>query len=292
MTAVEKVSCRAGQADLGRIFLESYVRPGRPVLFHGLLENWPALEHWNLERFAALRDVWVATKLGDVSEGKLRSLRLSDYANQIAAFEARMGEQPAYLHDVPIFHLAPSLLEDIGDFPVALLPPWYRRRWWAFVQFFMGPTGAKTPLHFDTLLTHNLFFHIRGTKKFTLISREQRQNCYLHTWRWSHANAEQPDLDQHPLMAKVSRTTVTVRAGDVLYMPPGTLHQVTGLDQTVSFNIDWHTPRSAGQGILSVLRGAPARNLYYNTLVMIGVGLRVPERLIFPLYKPYLNLIS
>ena len=44
--------------------------------------------------------------------------------------------------------------------------------------------------------------------------------------------------------------------------------------------------------MLSVLRGAPARNLYYNAIVMLGVGLRVPERLVFPLYKPYLNLVS
>jgi len=80
--------------------------------------------------------------------------------------------------------------------------------------------------------------------------------------------------------------------GDVLYIPPKTLHQVHGLSASISFNIDWHTPKSSLEGSLSFLQGAPARNIYYNFLIFLGLSIKIPSETIFKYYKTYLNYVS
>jgi hypothetical protein len=85
---------------------------------------------------------------------------------------------------------------------------------------------------------------------------------------------------------------VVLEPGDVLYMPPGTLHHVRNLSVCSSFNLDWHTAASAGRGVLSVLRGAPAKNGYYNLVSLAGLGLGVPSAYLYPLYRSYLTYVS
>jgi len=278
----------------GSTFLRRYVGPRVPVLLQGLVGRWPALERWTPAYFRSIgAGVRVKVKLGDVAEGVQQPVSLSDYAGRLERYEdGQESSRPPYLHDVPLLHWMPELLADVDPFPTELLPPWYRARWWSFVQYFMGPTGASTPLHFDTLLTHNLFFHVVGRKRFTLISPSDHDRCYLRDWRWSDVDAEAPDLARFPRLRSVRRQQVIVEPGDVLYLPPGTLHQVTSLSFTASFNIDWHTPHSAAWGMTTVLRGAPPRNLYYNALAFLGVALGVPYDVIFPLYRSYLDLVS
>jgi hypothetical protein len=75
-------------------------------------------------------------------------------------------------------------------------------------------------------------------------------------------------------------------------MPAGTLHHVTNLSLSISFNIDWHTVDSARYGAASVLHGAPWKNGYYNLLSYSGLRFGMPERLVFRLYKSYLTYIS
>ncbi|MCX7899776.1 MAG: cupin-like domain-containing protein, partial [Methylocystis sp.] len=77
-----------------------------------------------------------------------------------------------------------------------------------------------------------------------------------------------------------------------LYMPPGTLHHVRSLEASLSFNVDWHTKRSALHGIAAALRGMPLKNVYYNALVAFGLYTGTPVRRVFPYYKSYLSYVS
>jgi hypothetical protein len=156
----------------------------------------------------------------------------------------------------------------------------------------MGPTGSLTPLHFDTLCTHNLFFQVVGKKKFILIPSSFRDNCYVYNWRWAKVNPQKIDDDTFPLFNDVEIIEVIVGPGDLLYIPPGMLHQVHGLSRSVSFNIDWHTKKSARHGVLSFFKGAPAKNAFYNSLIFSGLSLNIPSKYIFPFYKSYLNYVS
>lgn len=278
-------------------FYNDYVNKGRPLLIRGMTNDWGAL-NWDLEYFKNHEEgVRLAVKTGNVSEGKREYMLLSEYIMLIDEYENTIAlgqdcKNPGYLHDVPFFYLFPKLVPDIEPFPIELFPKWYHEKWYNYIQFFMGATGSLTPLHFDTLCTNNLFFQIVGKKKFILISEDQKDLCYMRGWRWANFDPSEPDFDKYPLAFGVKSMEVNLSPGDILFIPSGTLHQVHGLSNSISFNIDWHTSKTAKKGMMTLFKGAPAKNVYYNFLSYLGLGLGVPQKYIFPFYKSYLNYVS
>lgn len=278
-------------------FYNEFVGPQQPVLIKGMTEGWDAL-NWNGEYFRKQESgIQLNIKTGNVSEGLRKSMTLSEYIGLLETFEEELAagespDNPGYLHDVPFFNLYPEFLSDIEPFPVELFPKWYWNNWQNYIQFFMGRTGSLTPLHFDTLYTNNLFFQVVGTKRFLLIPANQKELCYISGWRWAKFNPDQPDFEKFPLAKSIKMMDVIVDAGDILYMPSGMLHQVHGMSQSISFNIDWHTTNTARKGIISGLEGAPKQNVYYNFILFLGLALGIPSKLLFPYYKSYLNYVS
>ncbi|OED37101.1 hypothetical protein AB832_05275 [Flavobacteriaceae bacterium (ex Bugula neritina AB1)] len=278
-------------------FYKQYVNKGKPVVIRGMTSNWKALK-WNTEYFKSKeRGVKIPIKMGKIEEGRKEQMLLSDYIQFLDKYEEdiKKGLTPemiGYLHDLPFFYMFPEYVSDISPFPKELLPKWYWSDWQDYIQFFMGSTGSLTPLHFDTLLTNNLFFQVVGKKKFILIDGDQKDLCYIKGWRWANIDPTKPDYDKFPKAKRIKKMEVILEPGDILYMPSGMLHQVHGLSHSISFNIDWHTPKTARNGVATLLKGAPLKNVYYNTLLCLGLSLNIPAKRIFPLYKSYLNYVS
>lgn len=282
----------------GKDFHENYVSRDKPLLIRKMTQNWEAIRRWSPEYFSSVdADLKVPAKDADVTKGTVQSFRLEEYVSLLMEhermIEANMQtERPPYLHDVPIFHLIPFLRDDIHPFPLELFPEWYHDRYYNYIQFFMGGTSSLTPLHFDTLCTHNLFFQVFGFKLFILVPGSQRSKCGIKGWRWAQFNPLNPDYEKFPEAKDLDIRRVTVGPGDILYMPPKMLHQVHGLSFSLSFNIDWHTKKSSLAGLMSLFQGAPTKNAYYNSLLFSGLNLGIPPRFIFRFYKSYLNYIS
>ncbi|HMK90594.1 MAG TPA: cupin-like domain-containing protein [Methylocystis sp.] len=281
-------------------FREHYVKRRRPVLVKNALAGSSALSLWDFDylRREAGASV-VPLKTLSESEIKISHQRLSDYLSDLETFERRgtlagsnAPPPPAYLHDIPLTALLPGAQEELAGFPKDYFPAWYRSRWPQFAQAFVGPTGSLTPLHFDCLLTHNLFFQVRGRKRFVLMAAEQIKYCYRHHWRWCEVDVEAPDLERFPLYREARPAEVVVEPGDCLYFPPGTLHHVRSLDAALSFNIDWHTKDSAADGVLAGLRGMPLRNVYYNAVIALGLWTGVSVETLYPYYRSYLTYVS
>ncbi|WP_405059932.1 cupin-like domain-containing protein [Kribbella sp. NBC_01505] len=291
-STVERVDA-IGRED----FYGEFVAKGKPVVIQNLTKDWRALD-WTPEYFRrGGYTTKLGVKMGNVADGRREYVALSDYLESLAKHETQVAEgtvteRPGYLHDVPLFGHFPALKADVDPFPLQLLPEWYRPNWPDYTQHFMGPAGSITPLHFDTLLTNNLFFHLAGRKQFILIPAAQRELCYTHGWRWAGFDPTAPDYDAFPRAAETTPVTVVLEPGEILYMPPGTLHHVTNLSLTMSFNIDWHTAESARLGMASVFSGAPLQNGYYNLVSYLGLGLGVPAKYAFPFYKSYLTYVS
>ncbi|NRB47203.1 MAG: cupin-like domain-containing protein [Saprospiraceae bacterium] len=278
-------------------FYQDFVRPEKPVLIRGLTDKWSAL-NWNSDYFKENEGgLKLAVKMGDVSKGERVPMLTSEYIQLLELHEAKLNngetpDNPGYLHDVPFFYLFPQFVKDIEPFPTHLFPKWYWPNWHNYIQFFMGATGSLTPLHFDTLCTHNLFFQVVGRKRFILIPAEQKDLCYMEGWRWAKFDPSHPDYKRFPLAKGIEPLEVILEPGDILYIPSGMLHQVHGLSLSISFNIDWHTTSSAWKGVMSWFKGAPKQNIYYNSLCLAGVGGGIPAKYIFPYYKSYLNYVS
>lgn len=281
-------------------FYSKYVKNNLPVIISGALDACPALLRWDLNYLrtqSGSRTVYL--KEWYSSELRTSQVTLNCYLDSIEAYEERhkngdelVGKRPAYLHDIPLSGILANAIADLAPFPVAYFPAWYRNDWWKFAQFFLGPSQSITPLHFDTLLSHNLFFQIMGRKHFILIPYDQRKYCYRYQWRWFQVNPAEPDLKRFPLYRRVRPMECTVGPGDLLYMPPGMLHHVRSLNCAMSFNVDWHTIGSAFKGMLGLSRGMPLINAYYNAVIALGLSTQLSAKRVLPFYKSYLNYIS
>ena len=96
----------------------------------------------------------------------------------------------------------------------------------------LGPAGTVTPLHHD--VDNVLFVQLHGEKMITLASPMQSHRMYNGISVYSEVDARAPDLVRHPLFAEVDLLRVTVRPGDVLFIPVGWWHQVESLSVSVS----------------------------------------------------------
>lgn len=282
-----------------RDFAEFYVRRARPVIVRGALKECAACSDWTfdyLRRQAGHSNVplkkWTDQGIHLVHQP------LTDYLESLELYETNCEggrhdiEQPAYLHDLPLTALFHNADVELEAFPRDFFPSWYGADWPKFAQMFLGPSNSTTPLHFDCLLTHNLFFQVSGRKRFTLLPQEELRLCYPYNWRWYKVDIDAPDYERFPLYREARGVEVIVGPGDLLYMPPGTLHHVRSLDCALSFNVDWHTKGSAMQGLLAMARGMPLRNVYYNALIAFAMWTGVPPKRIMPYYKSYVNYVS
>lgn len=281
----------------GDKFISDYVNQSKPVIISGIIQKWDS-KNWSLDYLQEIDSgINIGVKQFYKDKIQLKNLSFQNYANLLKEHEKhakkrRVVDIPPYCHDLPLFSLIPPLIKDVQPFPLEYLPKWYHYKWWRYCQFFIGSSDSITPLHFDCLLTNNLFFQVVGRKQFTILMPEDAQYCYRHSWRWFRVNPENPDLDKYPQYKNAKPIKFIVNPGDILYMPPGTLHHVRSLDTSISFNIDWHTEKSALNGIVASLKGMPAKNVYYNFLITMGLVFKVPPQIIFSVYKSYLNYVS
>ncbi|MBD2515133.1 cupin-like domain-containing protein [Nostoc sp. FACHB-973] len=276
-------------------FKNNYVELGRPVIISGVVSNWNSFDKWSLKYFNNLSpDLKIYAKKFSNKEIEICRLTMREYIELIENYEkdAENYPLPPYCHDLPLFSLIPSLIEDVKPFPFEYLPKWYWYKWWRYCQFFLGSSNSITPLHFDCLLTNNIFFQIVGRKQFTILLPEDAKYCYRQGWRWFLVNPENPDFNKYPDYKNARPIKFIVNPGEILYMPPGTLHHVRSLDMSISFNIDWHTQKSSLTALAAIKKGMPVPNLYYNWLLTMGLVFKVPPQIIFKFYKSYLNYVS
>jgi hypothetical protein len=285
-------------------FFTHYVAKNRPVVVSGALRNCLALSQWKigyLRKISGDRTVTLKQGLNDegVADLKTVTTRLNDYLDQVEIFEAQLQrkevsarDRPPYLHDLPLLSVLPNAANDLDGFPSGYFPEWYQSNWIKYAQFFFGPSHSLTPLHFDCLLTHNLFFQVKGRKRFILLQYDQLSSCYRYKWRWCKVDAENPDFIRHPLYREAQIQECIVEPGDMLYMPAGMLHHVRSLDCSMSFNVDWHTRDSAISGVLALKQGMPVKNVYYNAVIALGQSIGLSATQVLPWYRSYLNYVS
>jgi len=272
------------------------LKEGKPVLLKGAIKDWKACKTWDLSYFKELpNDKLFVVKGADLIDGETTKMKLKEYVSHLEKFiEGKSGkDRPPYLHDVGMFNIIPELVNDVSsEYIKEYLPKFYHKNWWKYVQFFMSVKGHVTPLHFDTLMTHNLFFQVKGTKRFTLIPWNQKDACYMKKWRWSEVDPNNPDFKRFEKYADVAPVVVDVEGGDILLMPTGTLHHVESTSFCISFNIDWHSKSSVLKGMYSYFQGAPKQNFMYNFYMFLAIWIKVPEKYIWSYYKSYLSYIS
>jgi hypothetical protein len=216
--------------------LDEYADKNIPVIIEGAMEN-SGLFKWTpslLRQRCSGNPVSVYySKTGNFKlDSEVLYTTFGEYVDN------KLMDKRFNIQQAPIAEIFPDLLSDIPlhnfiekDYP-------YNAYMW-----FSGAKNNTTPLHFDRY--NNFFIQCYGSKKFMLFKSEHTDYLYPHEnsdeVHVSQVDITNPDLERFPLFEKAEAIEVTVQAGEVLFMPTGLWHQVTGLSTSISLNI-WFDP--------------------------------------------------
>lgn len=256
VNTIEKIACPTPD-----IFYTEYVKKGRPVIITGIIDNWPALEHWDFKffkkKFPTHNVVVERSHVDPVPTDPTLYLKNRYYETHqlgevISIMQEKEGDSGLYVTYANIFQGCPELLDYVQPLNKNFgFPKWYGSKLRDFLSlrpgFWLGPAGSNSPTHFDR--QENLNVQICGHKKWTLFSPTQSKNLYFakkHSLGviFSPIDINNPDLETFPLFKNAECVEAILKPGEVIYIPPGWWHQVQSLDETITLNFWWWSFRS------------------------------------------------
>jgi len=273
------------------IFLNEFLHK-KPVVIKKFYANSNAVEKWCLDFFMqTCGHKKVKIHFGPTSQHQKKIMTVGEYLELLYKQDLRTenildDSNQTYLYNFQLMKLGAELLEDLNLDPDYSIGKWYRKNWKRDLFFYCGNRHTLSRLHYDSLGTHNTFFQIYGRKKFILIPYFEKDKCYINYPKntFSELNPETPDFKAFPLFKDVKPYEAILEAGDVLYMPPYTLHYVRGLDLNISINLDWHSTKSVTDAFtLNRVNGLLCH--YWNFISFLGVVCHIPNDILYNLYK-------
>ncbi len=218
------------------VFFDEHYTTLTPVVLTGLTDDWPG-RGWSLES--------LAVRVGNPEiEVQMDREADADFELNSIAHKRRMR-----WHDI-LARLAGD--PDTNDFYVtannsglnrkALHPLWQDAgRLPGYLGkshlgdgfFWMGPKGTVTPWHHD--LTQNLLVNMVGTKRVVLVSPAETHRMRNHRHCFSLFGAD-ATLSDAPEAERPHVLTVDIGPGEILFLPVGWWHHVTGLSLTIGMS--------------------------------------------------------
>lgn len=225
------------EAELRRLFLQGQ----EAIVLEGAVSDWPALVKWRrLDYWALWASRLIPIEISD-DRGGQESLTFGEFlAHYMSpsirkAPSARLG----YLAQHLLFDHLPKLHEDFHA--PQFCPSVVKANAW------IGTSGTVTRLHTDGY--DNCFVQVCGFKFVRLIRPSDSHLVYPYVdpnsdlasakCNHSHVDAENPDLQRHPLFASASPQDVVLGPGDCLFIPKGWWHYVRGLTPSISISLTW-----------------------------------------------------
>ena len=220
-------------------FYQQYFWRNTPVVLQDLMADWPALERWTPEFFAErygneLIEITSERESDPLFEANLdqhRSrIRMRDYIRRIK--QSTNSTNDFYLvakNGLMANKAFRSLLDDIRC-PARFLDPTTANS--HNISIWFGPAGTITPLHHDG--SNIILAQIRGRKLVKLISPFFLDYLYNTYACFSDVDLDQIDYERFPLMKHVEILSMTLEAGECLFIPIGWWHWIKALEVSIS----------------------------------------------------------
>lgn len=230
-------------ADLdATMFRQRFQGRSRPMVITGALGQIPEWtveylgRHYSGNRYAVR--CYGAGKLDRPKRewrdySQLREMSFDDYAAALSSGEAR--RETMYLAQINIAGTVPGedlrpVLDDVA------MRTGLERIPANDINLWLGPGGHREPLHIDP--GDSTLMMLNGEKRVALFPPAQSANLYpspiskgpIPFWV-AQVDIERPEFDVHPRLkaAMPHRIDVTVKRGEILYIPAFWWHEVTAL---------------------------------------------------------------
>jgi ribosomal protein L16 Arg81 hydroxylase len=222
-------------------FYEQYFWRNCPVVLQGLMTDWPALHKWTPEFFAECYGNQIieitsereTDPLFEANVDQHRSqIRMRDYIRRIQ--QCAQGTNDFYLvakNGLMANEAFRGLFDDIRC-PAGFLDPATANS--NNISLWFGPAGTVTPLHHDG--NNILLAQVKGRKLVKLVSPFFLDYLYNTRACFSEVYLDHIDYAKFPLMKQVEILTITLEAGELLFIPIGWWHWVKALEASISLS--------------------------------------------------------
>jgi hypothetical protein len=218
------------------VFLRDYYSVNQPVIITGMMDNWPAMQKWNLDYFRthfAERDVEVQFGRNTDENFEMnsvahkRTMRFGDYVDLVKNACTTNNFYMTANNDSLNRAALSELWDDIVQLPEYLKPQAKKS---GFLWF--GPAGTLTPFHHD--LTNNFMAQVMGHKRLRIMPACEVANVYNNQHCFTPVDGRNVDLAKFPDMAKAQIYDCLLEPGEILFLPVGCWHMVEGLEVSVT----------------------------------------------------------
>lgn len=221
-------------------FSRDYLKPMTPVVMTNGIDDWPALGKWTPEY---LRNT-ITPKTIELrpNQSGQTSYSFPEHMDTFMA-AARDGFVPPYLTNANIYRFFPELIADVEPYLTYALPDLsaspFLPKDFLYEKFqleiLLGAAGnGFSVLHADKHHMNAFIAQIYGEKEFIIFPPDQSRYLYARQEQPLLSDVDDiwnPDLARFPDLAKASPTRVTLKPGDLLFVPGNWWH-TTRMEQT------------------------------------------------------------
>mmetsp|Transcript_11075 Transcript_11075/g.25359 ORF Transcript_11075/g.25359 Transcript_11075/m.25359 type:complete len:487 (+) Transcript_11075:73-1533(+) len=226
-------------------FFERFALPRRPCIIEGAIEDWPAMQRWDigplLEHYAH-----APFKVGEDDKGRKLRMKLKYFVDYMQSqqddsplylFETKMEGDPVFRHLLEDFTVPDLFPHDFFDLMNSHSKPPYR--WWS-----IGPKRSGTTVHKDPLGTAAWNAVTHGRKRWVIFEPEPIVPARVA--KGKDVIDKQKEDDEAVmyfdfLLPRIKAKHPQLRvyegiqnAGEVIFVPGNWWHGVINLEDTVA----------------------------------------------------------
>lgn len=222
-------------------FLENYVRPQKPVVIEHLVDDWPAVQKWDLDYISEVAGEKVVPLYDDRPINSKQKFNEPHTEMKMANYIELLKSGPTN-YRIFLYHLLKEVPVLQNDFKFPDLGIRFIKQ---LPTLFFGGENSKVFMHYDIDFANILHFHFHGKKRCIIYPPSEGKYLY----KVPHAlisrediDFNNPDFKKFPVLKKAKGYVTELNHGEALYMPEGYWHQMTYLTPGFSMSLR-ATPR-------------------------------------------------
>ncbi|MBE7640798.1 cupin-like domain-containing protein [Salegentibacter sp. BLCTC] len=222
-------------------FLENYVRPQKPVVIEHLVDDWPAVQKWDLDYISEVAGEKVVPLYDDRPINSKQKFNEPHTEMKMANYIELLKSGPTN-YRIFLYHLLKEVPVLQNDFKFPDLGIRFIKQ---LPTLFFGGENSKVFMHYDIDFANILHFHFHGKKRCIIYPPSEGKYLY----KVPHAlisrediDFNNPDFKKFPVLKKAKGYVTELNHGEALYMPEGYWHQMTYVTPGFSMSLR-ATPR-------------------------------------------------